>query len=200
MRVIAGYARGRRIQSVKGRDVRPSSDKVREAVFQILTLRLDRPWEDVRVLDLYAGTGALGIEALSRGARSAVFVDGSPAALNVVRRNLDLCGFTERARIIRAEIGRSLKRLQSLLPDPFELVLVDPPYAHGLGEKVLACLADTRILAPGGTAVIEESARVSLPETITGTCEGPIVIDDRRCYGGTGVWFYKKIGIRGVKD
>jgi len=192
LRVIAGSARGRRIQSVKGNDVRPSSDKVREAVFQILTHRLGRPWEDVRVLDLYAGTGALGIEALSRGARSAVFVDGSPASLGVIQRNLDLCGFTERARLIRAEIGRSLQRLQSLFSDPFELVLADPPYVHGLGEKVLACIADTRILAPGGTVVIEESARVSLPETITGSQEGPIVLDDHRSYGGTGVWFYKR--------
>ena len=116
MRVITGKARGRRLREPKGMDIRPTTDMVKEAVFNILQFEL----EGARVLDLFAGTGQLGIEALSRGAAEAVFVDGSSAAVKIVRENLKLCGFE--ARVLQ---GDAIGYLPSL--GRFDVVFLDPP-------------------------------------------------------------------------
>lgn len=128
MRVITGTARGRRLKEPQGMDIRPTTDKVKESMFSILQFDI----EGRRVLDLFGGTGQLGIEALSRGASEVVFVDKSAAALKLIRENLELCGLSDRARVRN---GDSLAYLRS--GEKFDLVFLDPPYDTGLLEQAL---------------------------------------------------------------
>ena len=134
MRVIAGSAGGIPLFTVPGRGTRPTLDRVRESLFAILTPRL----EDARVLDLYAGTGALGLEALSRGAAACTFVDSDDAALRVLRRNVDRTGLGDRAQVRRGRLPQALGRLAG--EGPFDLVLCDPPYAQAAWTDLLAAL------------------------------------------------------------
>lgn len=150
MRVITGKARGRRLHEPKGMDIRPTTDMVKEAVFNILQFEL----EGARVLDLFAGTGQLGIEALSRGAAEAVFVDGSSAAVKIVRENLKLCGFE--ARVLQ---GDAIGYLPSL--GRFDVVFLDPPYDSGLLEKALEVIENVDLLSDGGIIVCESRSEAA---------------------------------------
>ena len=132
MRVITGTARGRRLKEPQGMDIRPTTDKVKESMFSILQFDI----EGRRVLDLFGGTGQLGIEALSRGALEVVFVDKSAAALKLIRENLELCGLSDQARVRN---GDSLAYLRS--GEKFDLVFLDPPYDTGLLEQALQDIA-----------------------------------------------------------
>ena len=123
MRVITGTARGRRLKELQGMETRPTTDKVKESLFSIIQFDI----EGRRVLDLFAGTGQLGIEALSRGAAEAVFVDRRPDAVRLVQENLALCAFTDRARV---KSGDALAYLKS--GEKFDLIFLDPPYAADL--------------------------------------------------------------------
>jgi 16S rRNA (guanine966-N2)-methyltransferase len=154
MRVVAGELRGRRIHSVPGRETRPTSDRARAGLFDWLGGRAD----DARVLDLFAGTGALGIEALSRGAREAVFVERARAALRVLRRNLEELELEARARIVEADLQRGLAPLARAL-GAFGLVLADPPYEGGWPARLLRDPALPSLVEPDGALVIERSAR-----------------------------------------
>jgi 16S rRNA (guanine966-N2)-methyltransferase len=202
MRITGGQARGRRLIGPKGRCLRPSSDLVREALFQILSVRLEYPWESCSVLDLFAGTGALGIEALSRAVREVVFVDRHKSSFDLIRRNLSLCGFSERAKVVRADIRTGSKSLSLVLKrGPFNLIFADPPYSQGLGKKALEWVAGTRALAPGGLMVVEEFKGEELPQMVMSRCEieekeygvrSSIQLMDKRRYGQTEIWFYKE--------
>ena len=128
MRVITGTARGRRLKELQGMETRPTTDKVKESLFSIIQFDI----EGRRVLDLFAGTGQLGIEALSRGAAEAVFVDRRPDAVRLVQENLALCGFTDRARV---KSGDALAYLKS--GEKFDLIFLDPPYAANMLEQAL---------------------------------------------------------------
>lgn len=172
MRVTGGALGGRRLASPP-RDVRPTADRVREALFARLP-----DLDGARVLDLYAGTGSLGIEALSRGARRVVFVDRSPASLAVLRRNLralDLEGVT---RIVRGNVRGVLPRL-SRDGERFDLVFADPPYAQSDDLEALERLVSGELLDEGATVVVERSRRHPLPR-IAG-----LVSCDARRYGDT---------------
>ena len=136
MRIIAGSARGRTIEAPKGRDTRPTLDRVREAMFGMIQFDV----EEASVLDLFAGSGALGLEALSRGADHAVFCDIGRAACAVVERNLSSLGFSENADVYCSDCFSLIQRLSSL-GKRFSLILIDPPYRSGLYEKVLDSLA-----------------------------------------------------------
>jgi 16S rRNA (guanine966-N2)-methyltransferase len=157
MRVIAGSARGTRLGRVPA-GVRPVSDRVREGLFSSLGDRL----EGARVLDLYAGTGALGIEALSRGAEEAVFVDSSSDAVTVVRDNLARTGFDNRAAVRRSDVRRFLER-RPADPEGFDLVFLDPPYESGGSEldPVLELLDVKPLLREGFTVVLSRGSRSS---------------------------------------
>jgi 16S rRNA (guanine966-N2)-methyltransferase len=157
MRVIAGSARGTRLGRVPP-GVRPVSDRVREGLFSSLGGRL----EGARVLDLFAGTGALGIEALSRGAEGAVFVDSSPAAVTAVRDNLARTGLDERAVVRRSDVRRFLER-GSADAEGFDFVFLDPPYEAGGAElDPLLALLDTKpLLRQGFTVVLSRGSRSS---------------------------------------
>ncbi len=177
MRIIAGKWRGLRLAPVGKGDaaahLRPTADRVRESLFNVLAGgRYGDPIGDARVLDLFAGTGALGLEALSRGASEAVLVDDGKRALGLIRQNLKICGAENRATILR----RDATRLGDNPGDPFNLVFLDPPYGKGLGEKALAAANAGGWLAPGALVVFEENAPAS-PAGFT-------ALDTRR-YGDT---------------
>jgi 16S rRNA (guanine(966)-N(2))-methyltransferase RsmD len=179
MRIIAGAFKGRRLAPVKGR-IRPTAAKVREAVFSILGPAVD----GVRVLDLFAGTGALGIEALSRGAAAAVFVEDHPESLKVLRRNLADLGLVDRTTVWALPVAMALKKVADR-GENFGLAFLDPPYGGGMAVAALGALAAFDLLAPGARVVVEHSRRESLPEA----CGGLTRLTVRR-YGDTQVAFY----------
>jgi 16S rRNA (guanine966-N2)-methyltransferase len=163
--------------------IRPTSDRVREALYSILA---GRPVA-ARILDLYAGTGALGLEGLSRGGASAVFVDLGAEALGLLRRNVELCGFANRSTIIKRDLTRGLAFLRGCSPPGgFDLIFLDPPYRRGLAERLLSGLPAVELLAAGGLVVAEEASEVALPHSWPG-----LQLDDHRVYGDTGIWFYR---------
>jgi 16S rRNA (guanine966-N2)-methyltransferase len=170
VRVVAGRWGGRRLQAPRGDATRPTSDRVREALFSILAARV----VDARVLDLFAGSGALGIEALSRGAAAATFVDSAPAAIRAIRANLQALG--AEAEVRRADARRFLDSA-SAEARQYDLVFLDPPYrlAGRLGGELTVALA--AVLAPGAAVVAESDRRAPLG------LELPI-LDERR-YGDT---------------
>lgn len=183
-RVIAGAAGGRRIRALPGRETRPTADRVKEALFNILGERVDGS----RVLDLFAGTGNLGIEALSRGAVRAVFVDRDARSARLIRENLAGLGFAGRGEVLAHDAQSALARL-SAAGEAFDLIFLDPPYGQGLLPPLLAALAATGVLAPGGVVVAEHSRRDTLPEAA-----GPLIMSDRRRYGDTMLSFFSAAG------
>jgi 16S rRNA (guanine966-N2)-methyltransferase len=158
MRVIAGTLRGRRLAAPPHLATRPTPDRVREALFSALESARGGPGSlaGARVLDLFAGTGALGIEALSRGAASAVFVERDPAALAALRENLERLGLAERSRVAAEEAEHYLGRRGE--EAPFDLVFLDPPFSSGRLERVLERLEGWPGLAPRGTLIAEHPA------------------------------------------
>ncbi len=185
MRVVAGEFKGRRLLGPKGSDARPTSDKVREAIFSMLG-----PLDDERVLDLFAGTGALGIEALSRGASSATFVESDSKAIAIVRRNLDeIVHDSDRATVVRGDALRSLSRLQDASVD---LVFIDPPYAEaaGLGPKLARALP--RVVSKRGVVVTESDRRspIALDANAQDVGQNPLVQRVERKYGDTLIRIY----------
>ncbi len=181
MRVVGGALKGRRLASFKGSAIRPTSDKVREAVFNLLAARFPDGFESV--LDLFAGTGAMGIEAISRGAARGVFVERDAGAVSVIEKNLTACGIEGSAKVLKRE---ALSALRSLLKDGegFDLVIIDPPYGSELAEEVLKGMV--RLLNPGGFVVLEASKRTPL----TGAPEGLQVVMEKS-YGDTLVYLLK---------
>src|SRR5690606_23701697 len=174
MRIIAGRFRGKPLIAPADDRIRPTKDRVREAIFDRLSTRIGADFDGVRVLDLFAGTGAMGLEALSRGAAGAVFVDTAPAARGVIRDNIEAFQVAGIAKLLRRD-ATALGPSGTL--GRFDLVFLDPPYGAGLGEKALAAARDGCWLARGATLVLEEESGVtlSLPEGFS--------LDDRRAYG-----------------
>ena len=155
MRIVAGEFRGRPLRTPAGEAIRPTSDRVRQTIFDILAHSYGDPVVGARVLDLFAGTGALGLEAISRGALSVLFVEDGVEARSLIRTNVEAFGLTGRTRVFR----RDATRLGDVgnLP-PFTLVFVDPPYGQGLGERALAAAVAGGWLAKGAIVVLEEAA------------------------------------------
>jgi 16S rRNA (guanine966-N2)-methyltransferase len=171
MRVISGTARGRRLQGPDSNTTRPMADKIREALFSVLASLGVQP---ERVLDLFAGTGAVGIEALSRGGTWADFVDRDAAACRVVRRNLEHVGFADRARVHQEPALGFVSRVET----PYDFVILDPPYADPEILSTLEQLSLSTAVRDGTIVVIGHSPRVELPETI-----GPMTRLRSRCHG-----------------
>jgi len=159
MRIVGGDFRGRGLVGPGTRDIRPSSDRLREALFDILVHRYGDRLVGARVLELFAGTGALGLEAPSRGAAFALFVDDGVAARGLIRRNIEALGLTGRTRIFRRDATR-LGQAGTVLP--FDLAFVDPPYGRGLGQAALAAASAGHWLNPGALCVLEESGRTAV--------------------------------------
>jgi 16S rRNA (guanine966-N2)-methyltransferase len=180
VRIVGGRFRGRKLQTFKGSDVRPTADRVREALFNIL----GRKFVHTTVLDLFAGTGALGIEALSRGAQTAVFVDNSAFSLAVLRQNLDHCALAQCAKTIQWNIARNLTCLKGY-PETFDLVFMDPPYHRGLVPEALQHLLESGCLASGARLIAEHEVGTQLEiQSSRFTCT------DKRRYGRTALSFF----------
>jgi 16S rRNA (guanine(966)-N(2))-methyltransferase RsmD len=182
MRVTAGAERGRKIRAPRGAVTRPTGAKVREAIFNILG-----PLSPDPVLDLYAGTGALGIEALSRGASHATFVERDGRALAALQRNLRDFELMSRARVMDSGVAAALQRLSSEKGRRFSWVFVDPPYAAGEVELVLALLSGGQVLENGAVVIVEHDRRHQPPERV-----GALELVNRRFYGDTGLSFYRR--------
>ena len=164
MRVIAGTYRSRTLRSLKGLALRPTSDRLRETLFNILGPSV----EGTTFVDLYAGTGAVGIEALSRGARAAIFVEKHKPAASLIRRNLDSLEIKAGVEILGMDVLCGLERLEERKVHS-QFVFLDPPYAETLEyEKVLEFLGDSLLLAPGGRVIAEHSNKRILPEQAGG--------------------------------
>ncbi len=182
MRIIAGELKGRVLAPVKGR-TRPTAAKVREAIFSILGPAV----REATVLDLFAGTGALGIEALSRGAKRAVFVEDHPEARKGLKRNLEILGLQERGRVLPLAVAAALRTLAAP-GGQFDLVFLDPPYGGGTATATLAALAGSGLLRPQAQVVAEHSRRETLPEAV-----GTLAQQTLRRYGDTQVAIYLKV-------
>lgn len=192
MRIIGGTARGRRLQTPSRSTVkhsidtiiRPTADRAREALFSIIGKEV----ENVMVLDLFAGSGALGLEALSRGAQGAVFVDSSPEAVRIINVNIVKCGFSGRTQVLKRDLSKSLYFLKKHLPNTlYSIVFIDAPYRKGLAERMLQKTAEINILSTDALVVVEEDALTEMPSNVAG-----LYLVDQRRYGDTGFWFYRK--------
>jgi 16S rRNA (guanine966-N2)-methyltransferase len=174
MRVVAGRAKGHRLQAPRGMDTRPTSDKVREAIFAMLA----GEFEGTNVLDLFAGTGALGIEALSRGADSAVFVERRPAACATIRANLRHTRFEGEGNLLCMPVERALTGLDG----PFGLILLDPPYAYPGLDGIIETVSGARVIGDDTVVVFEHSPRFAVRESY-----GRLIQRRQKVYGDTAV-------------
>jgi len=180
MRVVGGAFRGHALAAPRGAAIRPTSDRTREAVFNMLAHRYPEKLDGGRVLDLFAGTGALGVEALSRGASACVFIEESAEGRGLIRDNVEALGLQGRTRIFRRDATR-LGNVGTLAP--FHLVFADPPYGKGLAGPALSAARAGGWLAPGAVAVVEEAAGAPF-------APGPgFAVADERRYGDTVIRF-----------
>jgi 16S rRNA (guanine966-N2)-methyltransferase len=184
MRITGGHLRSRTLKAPRGQATRPTSDRVREALFGILTSA--GGVEGAQVLDLYAGTGAMALEALSRGAAAAWLVESGREALAAARTNVEALGLGERAVVVASDVAQAVRRLADA--GPFDLVFADPPWAlvdAGHASAVLSDLTKRGGIATGGRVVLEHSARTPPPDI-----DGLVQVETRR-YGDTALTFYK---------
>jgi 16S rRNA (guanine966-N2)-methyltransferase len=188
MRIVAGRLRGRVLNAPASRAIRPTSERLRESIFDILAHRYSDLLKGARVVDLFAGSGALGFEALSRGASFALFVDDGAEARALLRGNVEAFGLGGVTRIWRADATKLGKAPAGA---PFTLAFLDPPYGKGFAGPALAALAAGRWLAEGALCVVEESAKTDI-----GASEG-FGVEDERVYGDTKVMFLRREGADG---
>jgi len=181
MRVTGGQVRGRHLASLKGLQIRPSSDLVRQAIFNLIGQDIF----GMKVLDLFAGTGSLGIEALSRGAVGALFIDKSIRAIKIINKNLQRCGYEALGSIMKKDLSRGLPRNSVFIKKRFGLVFMDPPYGKAFIPPLLTELSDKNVLAPSSIVVTESSQIDTLPEAL-----GELQLVNRKTYGGTNINVY----------
>ncbi len=182
VRIISGSAKGKKLASFSGLQIRPTADRVRESIFNILFSRIGSCWGK-SVLDLYAGTGAMALEALSRGARRAVLIDQGKEAAHLIPANLRACHLEQKADFMRANVLEALPRLK---PEAFDLIFVDPPYDdRGLAGATVADLARLELLAAGGVLCLETARDEEIPGEI-----GKFERCQLRSYGGTAVHIF----------
>jgi 16S rRNA (guanine(966)-N(2))-methyltransferase RsmD len=181
MRVIGGKAKGQRLKVPKGRTVRPTSGRVKEALFNILPHDLS----ELKILDLFAGTGNVTIEALSRGAAEAILIDSSQESAKVIRENLRRLRFSNRTSIWIVPVLRGL-RLLANRRESFDLIFLDPPYERNCVERVLKTVGERNLLRSSGTLVVEHSAR-----EVVKSAYGCLALTDQRNYGGTLLSFFQ---------
>ena len=195
MRIIAGESRGRRIKSVHRSGTRPTMDRVRESLFDMLTPRIS----GCTFLDLFAGTGSVGLEALSRGAIRAAFVDANRSCASAIRENLALMSRQADAIVVNRHWSSALKQLAEH-GETFDIVFADPPYEdENVLNSVVARVVERGLLRPGGRLVLQHTIRLTLPDEL----DGPVCRLDSRRFGETLLSFYRLAGERtdsGVQD
>ena len=183
MRIISGNRRGKKLYAFDGRQIRPTTDRMREAIFNILSPLV----REAVVLDLFAGTGAFGLEAISRGACSALFIDNHPDAIRLLNKNISACRMVEETRVVKWDIARDLNCLKDVQPG-FNLVFLDPPYSRDLVRPALLHLHESNAVQTDARIVIEHSIDEPLPHDLDG-----FSMEDRRKYGKSLVSFFKYV-------
>jgi len=163
MRIIGGTAKGRRLRIGKTPEIRPTSDYLKEVVFDILQKHIN----DVRFLDLFAGSGNVGIEALSRGASEVIFVDRSPRSIGIIESNLQTLGLSDRATLMRIDAWTAIKRMGSR-HEKFSVIFVDPPYRQGILLSTLIALSASNLLEDDGVIIVEHFHKEELPKEVPG--------------------------------
>jgi 16S rRNA (guanine966-N2)-methyltransferase len=201
IRVVAGKAGGRKLSVPRGVKVRPTADRVREALFSSLGPRV----ASARVLDLFAGAGALGLEALSRGADFAVFVEIDKSVRAELEKNIADLGFASKAGVIPGDALKAISLLKNT-KEAFDLVFLDPPYAGTLLSKSIIAVCDASLMAPGGLIIAEHSKSQTLPDLFPSLCQGEAgrgSTPDKhgglqkvvtKSYGDTGLTFFEMVG------
>jgi 16S rRNA (guanine966-N2)-methyltransferase len=185
MRITGGRLRGRRLASFKGMEIRPTSDRVREAIFDLLGHHLSGE----KVLDLFAGTGSLGIEALSRGAAWSLFIDHSPRAIDLIGKNLKLCGLEAQGVVLRKDLLKGFPRRHRLFEQKIDLVFVDPPYRKNILPPLLEALALQNILESPSILVAQSEKREVLPSRVRS-----LEMVKSKTYGDTRITLYRHEG------
>jgi len=181
LRVIGGELRGRRLLSFKGDGIRPTSDRVKESLFNIISGTLT---DGIKVADLFAGTGNLGIEALSRGAGLVFFVEKDKNSVHLLRQNLAQCGLNAGSRIIPMDVLKAIPFLEKS-GERFDIIFLDPPYGKGLADAALEALGNT-VMASGALVVAEHDSKEEIKERY-----GKLKMEDKRRYGLTALSFFK---------
>lgn len=182
MRIIGGDAKGRRIHSPKRSKIRPTSDGIKESLFNILPEVSEKSF-----LDLFAGTGNVGIEALSRGASKVVFIEKNASMVNSIKRNLEEFGFSGKYEILATEASKGIRQLQKR-GERFDYLFADPPYEKGCIREIFQCIREGEMISSDGFFVIQHSIR----ENIEGTQTGIFVLTDQRKYGDTLLSFFTR--------
>ena len=183
MRVVGGIAKGRRLKALKGLNIRPTSDKVKESIFNILGDKII----DAIFLDLCAGTGGIGIEALSRGAKETLFVENNQRAVKLIKENLSLCKLENNSKVVCDDAVRFLEDSDKR----FDIIFFDPPYKSDLFEKFLTVFDTKEMLAGNGILIIEHNSKTTLPEETNS-----LILLKKYKYGDTTLSLYKKRGLR----
>ncbi|MCX7710671.1 MAG: 16S rRNA (guanine(966)-N(2))-methyltransferase RsmD [Clostridia bacterium] len=181
LRVISGSARGHKLKTPKGSSTRPTTDRVKESLFNIIAAYIP----EAEVLDLFAGTGNLGIEALSRGAANAVFADKSAECVNIIKDNLNHTKLSDKAKVLSGDASMVLMRLKNE-GKRFDLIFLDPPYNTGLAQEMLSGIAQYELLKTDGLIVAESDRQDTLPENV-----GNLRLIRQQKYGDTMLWLYK---------
>lgn len=182
MRIIAGRSKGRVLETIKGINTRPTSDRVKESMFSIIQGNI----EGSVVLDLFAGTGNLGLEALSRGASKAVFIDKDIKAIQAIKRNSQNLGYEAQSEVYRNDARRALTELRKR-DIVFNIIFIDPPYMKCYEETLLSLIDDLDILHREGIIIMEHDIKTSLSQRVAN-----LHCYDKRKYGGTGLSLYRK--------
>jgi len=182
LRIISGSAKGRKLRQFKGQHIRPTADRVREAIFSSLTSRLGS-FDDLTILDLFAGTGALSLEALSRGASLAILVDRSAQSAEIIAENIQTCGMKDRAVMLKVPVSNFVDKPSS--HGPFDLIFLDPPYNQNFIVPTLNEIVKNGLLSRQGILCIESAREDPIPNDLAG-----LELLSRREYGSTAVSFY----------
>jgi len=182
MRIIAGYWKGRNLKTVKGLNTRPTADKIKGAIFNILGSKVD----GAEVLDLFAGTGNLSFEALSRGAQNAVLVEKDNSAAQTIKKNIELLKAENKAKLWQVDAYTFLTNYNN--QNKYDLIFIDPPYYQRLVPKILEYLKKNLILNPNGVIIVETAADEVLPEDIY-----PLELRIVKEYGSTKIWFIQQV-------
>ncbi|HEY5583917.1 MAG TPA: 16S rRNA (guanine(966)-N(2))-methyltransferase RsmD [Ruminiclostridium sp.] len=181
--MISGSAKGQKLLTLEGLSTRPTADRVKENLFNIIAPYI----EDASVLDLFSGTGSLGIEALSRGARSVFFSDQSEKSVEVIKKNLENTNFFDKSEVSLGEAKLILKKL-SQLSKKFDIIFLDPPYKNGIVPKMLCDLEINGVLEDKVLIIAETDIEDELPDEI-----GTLIVSKKQIYGKTKLTFYKRV-------
>lgn len=183
MRVISGIYRGRKLECLEGRDIRPTSDRVKESLFNILSSHVI----ESTFFDMFGGTGSIGIEAISRGASLAVFVDESIQSIKVLRANLEKLGINEKVEVYNTDYITAVNQLFKS-KKKFDFIFIDPPYHLGIAQNALNVVDEQCILESNGMIIVEHNEEDTMPKNV-----GSLMMQRQRKYGSTILTFYKQL-------